>query len=595
MKGVRRVRPTRWSLLLALVTTLTLVAGTSAVLAQGRGAGGGSKTPRTPSAANTSAAPDPGGGTVHGSKTLSASDISCDGAVTVTLSLIGETGIAGEPEDIMLVLDRSGSMAGAPLANLKTAAKAFVDIIDKATDGTLNGTIANGSRVGVVSFASTATLNVALTSNATAVKSAIDALAASGNTNHAAAITLAQSTLAGSVPTNTKEMIVFTDGMTTPGLGDPHAAAAAARAAGTVIFAIGLGSVNVGQLNDWATDPDSEHVFIAPTSGDLVAIFKKIGAAIVVPAATNIVVSDTVNGHFSVSGAAASKGTVSQAGNVLTWSLAELGMETVTLTYTATHDATKSGGVEQVNASVTYSDAEGHTVTFPNPSVNVRGCAAAIKLAPPTATNELTTGANHTVTATVLDNFGNPVPGINVSFDVTAGPNAGATGSGTTSAAGTVPFTYPAAVIGPAGLGTDTIQACFTNGEGKAVCDTAQKTWVDTTPPTATCSPTTNPSGKNVPTAGTGTGSSGQNPDGFYELTATDVAGPVTIMVGPFGPFPSGTKIKFTQAPGSSPRIKPGPGDIDWHITLPTDLIFVATDPSGNSTTVTCLVPPPPK
>jgi Mg-chelatase subunit ChlD len=533
MKGVRRVRPTRWSLLLALVTTLTLVAGTSAVLAQGRGMGSGSKTPRTPSAANTSAVPDPGGGTVHSSKTLSASDISCDGAVKVTLSLIGETGIAGEPEDIMLVLDRSGSMAGAPLADLKTAAKAFVDIIDKATDGTLNGTIANGSRVGVVSFASTATLDVALTSNATAVKAAIDALAASGNTNHAAAITLAQSTLAGSVPANTKEMIVFTDGMTTPGLGDPHAAAAAAQAAGTVIFAIGLGNVNVGQLNDWATDPDSEHVFIAPTSGDLAAIFKKIGAAIVVPAATNIVVSDTVNGHFSVSGAAASKGTVSQAGNVLTWSIAELGMETVTLTYTATHDATKSGGVEQVNASVIYSDAEGHTVTFPNPSVNVRGCAAAIELAPPTATNELTTGANHTVTATVRDNFGNPVPGINVSFDVTAGPNAGATGSGTTSAGGTVPFTYPAAVIGPAGLGTDTIQACFTNGEGIAVCDTAQKTWVDTTPPTATCSPTTNPSGKNVPKAGTGTGSSGQNPDGFYELTATDVAGPVTIKVGP--------------------------------------------------------------
>src|SRR4029450_11025738 len=87
---------------------------------------------------------------------------------------------------------------------------------------------------------------------------------------------------------------------------------------------------------------------------------------------------------FSGSGAAASKGTVSQAGNVLTWSITELRTETVTLRYTATHDATASGGVEQGNKSAAYSDAEGHTVTFPNPSVNVHGCAAAIELTPPT-------------------------------------------------------------------------------------------------------------------------------------------------------------------------------------------------------------------
>jgi Mg-chelatase subunit ChlD len=615
MKGVTRVRPPRWGLLLALVTTLTLVAGTSAVLAKDNGKGHGKGGSKAASAADAPAAPDQAqgkgagstapdaadasaaleqAGPVAGSKTLSATDISCNGAVDVTLTLTGVSGIAGDPEDIMLVLDRSDSMAGTPLANLKTAAKAFVDIIDEATDGILDGTIANGSRVGVVSFSDTATLNQTLTTNATALKSTIDALVASGFTNHEAAISLAQSTLAGSMPTNTKQMIVFTDGVTTAG-GNPDDDAAAARAAGTEIFAIGLGTVNVGQLNAWATDPDSEHVFIAPTSANLQTIFEAIGAAITVPAATNVVVTDTINGHFSVSGPVASKGTVSQAGNVLTWSITELQTETVTLRYTATHDATTSGGVEQVNTSVVYSDAEGQTVTFPNPSVNVHGCAAAIELTPPTATNELTTGASHTVTATVTDDLGDPVSGVGVSFEVTAGPNAGATGSGTTGAGGTVPFTYPAAVIGPAGLGTDTIQACFTNGQGQAVCDTAQKTWVDTTPPVAACSPTTNPSGKNVPKAGTGTGSSGQNPDGFYELTATDVAGPVSITVGPFGPFPSGTKIKFTQAPGSSPRIKPGPGDIDWHITLPTDLVFVATDPSGNSTTVTCLVPPPPK
>lgn len=41
----------------------------------------------------------------------------------------------------MLILDRSGSMAGSALANLKNGAKAFIDIIDEATDGAQDGQI----------------------------------------------------------------------------------------------------------------------------------------------------------------------------------------------------------------------------------------------------------------------------------------------------------------------------------------------------------------------------------------------------------------------------------------------------------------------
>ena len=63
-----------------------------------------------------------------------------------------------------------------------------------------------------------------------------------------------------------------------------------------------------------------------------------------------------------------------------------------------------------------------------------------------------------------------------------------------------------------------------------------------------------------------------------------------------FGPFPSGTKIKLTQAPGATPSIKPGAGVIDWHIKLNGDAVVVAVDGSGNvSDPVNCLVPPPPK
>lgn len=536
-------------------------------------------------------------GTVTGGKVVGATDIGCNGSTKVTLTLNGQTGIAGDPADIVLVLDRSGSMTAA-MAAMKSGANQFVDIIDQGTDGALNGVIANGSRVGVVSFADNATVNQPLTGSAGAVKAAVNALGASGGTNHEAAINTAQAQLAGGSTNDI--MIIFTDGETTVG-GDASNEAAAARAAGTEIFAIGLGSVDGAELADWATDPNSSHLFITPSPAQLNAIFQSIGAAVVVPAATGITVVDTVNGHFAASGAAVSKGTLGQSGNVLTWTIPALQTESVTLTYTVTHDPAKAGGVEQVSDSVTYSDNQGRTVTFPSPAVRVHGCAATIDLTPPTATNELgTPGQTHTVNAAVKDDFGDPINGVPVTFSILSGPNAAATGSGTTASGTGTNFTYTA-TQGPAGLGQDVIQGCFTNGAGASVCDTAAKNWVDTTAPTVQCAATTNPSGGNVPSAG-GNPKSGQNPDGFYVLTSSDAVDPnPTIRIADtgssatFGPFPAGTKIKLTQAPGATPGQKPGPGSIDWHITLKGDALVTATDASGNtSAPVSCLVPPRP-
>lgn len=231
---------------------------------------------------------------------------------------------------------------------------------------------------------------------------------------------------------------------------------------------------------------------------------------------------------------------------------------------------------------------------------------AAIDLLPEKATNELgiDLSQTHTVTALVAAGEVGGVDGVAVSFEILSGPNAGVSSSGITDSNGEAMFTYNAAQ-GSAGLGTDIIEACFGPDEqGDAACDTAVKTWVDSTPPAASCVETFNPGGENVPPA--------QNEDGFFELLAKDAVDPnpqvfladtgTDNIFGSaddwiYGPFASGTKIKYTEANGvKPPDIKPGPGVIDWSIKGQGDGTVFTVDVLGNESGGTaCLVPPPPK
>lgn len=56
-------------------------------------------------------------------KVLSTKNIECGDSFKVILSLTAEPDIVNNPTDIVLILDRSRSMAGSPLANLKNGAK----------------------------------------------------------------------------------------------------------------------------------------------------------------------------------------------------------------------------------------------------------------------------------------------------------------------------------------------------------------------------------------------------------------------------------------------------------------------------------------
>jgi len=199
------------------------------------------------------------------------------------LEFVCEDGGIGclDKADVMLVLDRSGSIDPTELNVLKIAAKAFVDALSPSTDGI---------HMGMVSFATDASLDVHLTDDASAVKTAIDGLVASGLTNLSSAITIADTELDNPGDGHDRNdadspdiMVIVTDGEPTTGGGKPAAKTAAdnAKSDGIEIFGVGVGiSPENAQFmkDDIVTPPDFEHYFDASSFGDLVTILQELAS-----------------------------------------------------------------------------------------------------------------------------------------------------------------------------------------------------------------------------------------------------------------------------------------------------------------------------
>ena len=315
-------------------------------------------------------------GVTNSNKVISTDRIACDGALRVTLALTAAPDIVSNPTDIVLVLDRSGSMTGAPLADLKLGAKTFIDIIDESTDSSKDGQIGSGSRMGVVSFSNTAVADTQLITSVDVLKTAVDSLTAGGNTNHADAFSKAVQ-LFDPASANAKVMVIFTDGNTTTGA-PPAPVAAAARAQGIIIYCIGLiGSdgLDITALNDWATDTDASHVAVTPDAAALEALFAELAANISKPGASDIVINEVVNPDFVITGILTpTKGSATMLdAHSLRWNIAQLGVtssESASLDFLIRHVGQQTG-TKLVNQSITYSDQEGNVVSFPKPTVSV--------------------------------------------------------------------------------------------------------------------------------------------------------------------------------------------------------------------------------
>jgi len=262
--------------------------------------------------------------------------------------------------------------------------------------------------------------------------------------------------------------------------------------------------------------------------------------------------------------------------------------------------ADAAGGTYTCDDNVSYNGVVSETVVE-SKTINVIG----IELSPVTDSNELGFDLSHTVTATVGAGDAGPIEGAMVDITITSGPNAGSTVSGMTDENGQLSLTWTPAVV-PASLGSDSIIADLKNPDGVVVASAdAEKDWVDTTPPSATCDASGNPHG-NIPKA-PGKGGQGQNQDGFYLIGGSDVVWGSAVQVyvvddgggTVFGPYAPDTNIKYTQAPGATPTEKSigGPNSaVNVHITGNGDAQVYTVDGSGNvGGPVSCLVPPAPK
>lgn len=315
-------------------------------------------------------------GITNSNKELSVTEIDCGGSFNVKFSLTAEPDITTNPTDIVLILDRSGSMSGSPLANLKNGAKKFIEIIDEATDGSDDGQIGNGSHIGIVSFATAATQDTQLITSVDDLNAAVDALSAGGFTNHEDAFTKAVQ-LFDPTSSNAKVMVMFTDGVTTVG-GDANTITTAAKAQGIIIYCIGLsgnGGLDEQALDDWASDPSSAYVAITPDDAELEDLFEDLAKNISKPGATNIVLNDKISSCFSITSISIpTKGTASLIdSNTVQWKIDELGVmqsEGAEFEFTVKHVGSCNGTVA-VNESVDYSDDEDNVVDFPSPEINV--------------------------------------------------------------------------------------------------------------------------------------------------------------------------------------------------------------------------------
>ena len=289
-----------------------------------------------------------------------------DGTVKVTISLEGIP-YQGKvnPTDVILVIDRSGSMS-TKLDKMKEAAIAFIDSIDTSTH-----------RIGIVVY-DTVVTSYALSTDKTKLKQYIEKIQYQGSTNISAAIDESVKLLKSKRSNAQGAIVLMTDGVANY-YGNPPVSASEetslaaavssaerAKASGYVFYTVALcNSANADEnknLKKMATS-EADHYFT--NVNGLVTVYEQISAKIGFANARNVVISQYIGEQFEyVTGSADNTIPVPYVdGQKLIWKMNQLGKGTSTLSYEIkAKDTTPIGTYQHVSTgAVVYTDHNGNS------------------------------------------------------------------------------------------------------------------------------------------------------------------------------------------------------------------------------------------
>ncbi|MDR9853362.1 IPT/TIG domain-containing protein [Paenibacillus sp. VCA1] len=337
-----------------------------------------------PWTSNVAAASDTG---VQVAKTIDPAKIFEGEEAKVTLNIQGSPDVnIIKPNDIILIIDRSGSMAPTygpnkgedKMKNAKDAAKGFIDLVDFSKH-----------RVGVVDFASNISYKD-LSTNPSDLKSYIDKITANGGTGTKAAIAKAQDLLKNHRPDAQPVIILMTDGEATEPAPNDYARQVAleqannAKNEGVIFYTIALLQPNEDPeksapnllMKEMATTAQHHH-FVLGSVG-LAEIYAAIVQEIGLSSAYNVTVTDTVAPEFEIV-PDSYKDNIPQpvvSGNTLTWKFNELKKDMLTFNYKIKHKTGARVGVLSVgekDVHVKYDDYLGqpHETDIANPTITV--------------------------------------------------------------------------------------------------------------------------------------------------------------------------------------------------------------------------------
>lgn len=282
--------------------------------------------------------------------------------ITIELSGVGDIGFS--EVDVVLVLDRSGSMSGRKIADAKTAAKAFLDFTDDI------------DRVGLITFSRDVRIDSELefmnSANRDFLKSEIDSfkISAAGTTNIYEAIKTANDLLIDSAREDIPLVeILLTDGRHNyPAVPDGafESLAEETRDKGIVIYTIGLGSdVDSDRLRMIADITDGQYYF-APTSEELKDIFIEIAGRLAI-AGIGITVSETVPYYLSYNeDSSITPDEINEGSNTtLKWDVGTLWINEVwEVSYTARADEAVDSSSAISQTQIKYTTVEDVPVTI---------------------------------------------------------------------------------------------------------------------------------------------------------------------------------------------------------------------------------------